>query len=305
MDKQILHEHKVHTDQYTVLTLVPPFVDLILHSMSISTAEFQRIAQLAESYPNDPRMVEMVRAGGDASAKVPYLLAEDETPRSVLETLRSVAEPYIEHLKRLPGPMQTTIHLLLSLNTIPRGFEQYAVPALLEIDHMQARMVKALQVLMAGRALAEEFHQANHTALVRLDEDWPHLRTRGPAPWPRVHALPDKSAMEFEPVFYKKRLVRLHETCVIVDPPLASELQHLIPPVLRRPLPEAVEPPETGSADWLIREVGKVGRHFTRALLDIITIRLDREQLELDAANYDLINLRAQEALREFVERLP
>lgn len=305
MDKQILHEHKVHTDQYTVLTLVPPFVDLILHSMSISTTEFQRIAQLAASYNSDARMVEMVRAGGDASAKVPYLLDEHETPRSVLETLREITQPYIEHLERLPGPMQTTIHLLLSLNTVPRGFEHYAIPALLEIDRIQARMTKALQVLMAGRTLAEDFHQANHTALRRLDEDWPHLRTRGPAPWPRMQSLPEQSAMLFEPVFYKKRLVRLHETCVIVDPPLISELQHLIPPVLRRPLPEAVEPPETGSADWLVREVGKVGRHFTRALLDIITIRLDKEQLDLDAQNYELINLTAQEALRAFIERLP
>jgi hypothetical protein len=63
--------------------------------------------------------------------------------------------------------------------------------------------------------------------------------------------------------------------------------------------------PTIGSADWLIREVGKVGRHFTRALLEIIKEHLVAEQVALDSRNYALINQQAQEALQEYVHKTP
>ncbi len=64
-------KHKVHLDRFTVLAPQPPFVDVILQSSQVKRAEFVKIAELAASYHNDPRMIEMVRKDGDASAKVP------------------------------------------------------------------------------------------------------------------------------------------------------------------------------------------------------------------------------------------
>ncbi|HEY6074935.1 MAG TPA: hypothetical protein VIV15_16535, partial [Anaerolineales bacterium] len=101
------------------------------------------------------------------------------------------------------------------------------------------------------------------------------------------------------------RLVSMHETCVIIDSPGARLLREFTPPVLRRPLPESAACPETGSADWLIRDVGKIGRHFTRALLTIIKAHLREEEVALEARNYERIHREAQEALQEFVKRAP
>ncbi len=61
----------------------------------------------------------------------------------------------------------------------------------------------------------------------------------------------------------------------------------------------------TGSADWLVRVVGKVGRHFTRALLDIIVKHMEAERIHPHARDYDRINYEALDALRSFNERNP
>ena len=111
--------------------------------------------------------------------------------------------------------------------------------------------------------------------------------------------------MHYEPVFHHQRLAYRFETCVIVDSPDAQELKRFTPAVLQRPLPEHVQVPATGSADWLIRDVGKIGRHFTRALLKIIEDRLIPEQIRLEIQNYELINRRALEALEEYIRKFP
>jgi hypothetical protein len=82
-------------------------------------------------------------------------------------------------------------------------------------------------------------------------------------------------------------------------------LQALTPAVLRRPLPSHIPAPATGSADWLLREVGKIGRQFTRALVEIIKTHLAAERIALEARNYELITRQAHEALREFIEANP
>jgi hypothetical protein len=61
----------------------------------------------------------------------------------------------------------------------------------------------------------------------------------------------------------------------------------------------------TGSADWLLREVGKIGRQFTRALVEIIKTHLAVEHAALGSRNFELINQQAQDTLREFIERNP
>ena len=112
--------------------------------------------------------------------------------------------------------------------------------------------------------------------------------------------------MQYLPLFdYDNRLVSLQETCVIVDSPGAQMLKSFTPAVLQRPMPDAEPAPATGSADWLIRGVGKIGRHLTRALLSIIRTHLEAEQVALDARNYEVIQRQAQEALREYVGRAP
>ena len=85
------HKLKVDLERFTILAPIPPFVDVILQFCLINRQEFIKIAELAASYPNDPRMIEMVRKAGDASAKVPYLMETGETPQSILEALREVA----------------------------------------------------------------------------------------------------------------------------------------------------------------------------------------------------------------------
>jgi hypothetical protein len=158
---------------------------------------------------------------------------------------------------------------------------------------------------MKDRQLAKEFHDNNIAALKMLDEDWPRLRKEKSAHWPNT-PLPEKSQMKYEPFFTKDdRLVYLHETCVIVDAPNADTLQRLTHPILRSPHLANVPVPKTGSEDWLIRTVGKIGRHFTRAFLEIIKTRLAEEKVALESQNYELINRQALDALREFIEKRP
>jgi hypothetical protein len=305
MDKPAVREVKYHPEHFHVLAPKTPFVDIILQSIKISPAEFSKIIELAEGYPNDQRLVEMVRLGGDASAKVPYLMETGETPETILSTLREIARPHIERLNSLPEPVRATIELLLSINSVPRGCEVYGIPALLEIDRMQGEMVRTLRSMMVGRKLAADFVQDNVTALQMLDKAWPELRKKKPGTWPYNKDLPGTAQMQFEPSFHHNQFVYLHEWCVIVDTPHTAELGYFTPSVLKRPLPEHVPVPITGSADWLIREVGKVGRQFTRALLDIIRARLDAEKIALIARNSEEIRIHAQEALREFIEKTP
>ncbi len=295
----------IDTRRYTILTPLLPFVDVCLQSTVIKREEFSKIVNLAVQYPDDPRMIEMVRRAGDASAKVPYLMREGETADSILTTLREIAREHVQRMAGLPEPIQATIHLLLSMNTVPKGCEKFAIPALLEIDQFQASMVKALHDLMDNRQLAWDFQNANLSALQVLDQDWPRLREKKISLWHKK-LLPDKPQMQYEPFFDSHdRLISLHETCVILDAPLMHQLQVLTPPVLQRPLPANVAAPKTGSADWLIREVGKVGHHFTRALLEIIKAHLAAEKVALEVQNYEFINRQAQEALREFIEKTP
>ena len=304
MAAQEHHKPKFNTAHFHILAPVPPFVDVILQCNSITPQEFTKIARLASGYANDPRMIEMVRKAGDASAKVPYLMAEGETPHSILGKLREVAQPHVEHLRSLPAPMQATIHTLLSINMVPNGYENYGIPALLEIERIQREIVATLRSTMTGKKLAEQFHQDNKAALDALDRDWVHVR-KGDSPWPFPQSLPDRPQMQFIPNYYKNCLVAMHEVCVIVDAPDGDQLRKLTPAVLRYPLPENEPAPMTGSADWLIRVVGKIGRHFTRALLDIIKTHLETKKVAVNVHNYDYISNQAQEALRAFVERTP
>jgi hypothetical protein len=295
----------IDTGRYHILTSIPPFVDICIKSTSIKPHEFLQVVNLAANYPNDPRMIEMVRMGGDASAKVPYLLNAGETADSILATLRQIAQPHIEQIQSLPIPIQATIHLLLSLNTVPKGCEMYSIPALLEIDRIQEDFVRTLHYLMNGRQLAKDFQDGNITALQILDRDWPRLREVKSSLWYR-RLLPEKTQMQYTPFYdIANRLVSLHETCVIVDSPDVHMLQALTPAVLQRPLPANVPAPTTGSADWLIRGVGKIGRHVTRALLEIIKAHLAAERVALEAKNYEIINQQAQNALREYIEKTP
>ncbi len=297
------HRPRVDTEHFSFLNPVPPFVELVLRPASISPQEFGRIARLTEEYPNDARLVEMVRKAGDASAKVPYLLEEHQTPASILETLREVARPHVERLQALPEPLRSTIQLLLSINAVPRGCEEYTITALLEIEVVQEQMTNALRALMHGRQLARDFYHENVAALRQLDHDWPRLRAEKGSQW-HNYPLPEHARMQYFPVFDNyDRLVSLREACVIVDAPGAQMLRSFTPPVLQRPLPQAVPVPETGSVDWLIRDVGKIGRHFTRALLSIIKTHLAEEKVALEAANYERIAREAREALQEFVRR--
>jgi hypothetical protein len=170
---------------------------------------------------------------------------------------------------------------------------------------MQEEMIQTLRGLMAGRQLAREFHHHNLAALERLDRDWLRLRSEKAFEW-HTQPLPEWSQMQYYPVFdYKKRLVSVRETCVIVETPGAHTLKRLTPAVLQRPLPPSEPAPSTKSVDWIIRDTGKVGRHFTRALLGIIKAHLKAEQVALAGDNYDLINRLAREGIQEFVNRTP
>jgi hypothetical protein len=295
----------VETDHFSILHVTPPFVDICLKSVSISEAEFTRIAEIAAGYPNDARLIEMVRMAGDASGKVPYLLAAGETPESVLGTLREAAQPQVERFAGLPEALQSTICLLLSINAVPHGCEEYALTALLEIERMQAELTRALRGLMSGRQLAQQFHRENLAALELLDREWPRLRSEKSAQW-HTQPLPQRPQMHYSPILdHRNRLVGVSETCVIVKSPGAHLLKRLTPPVLQRPLPAPDLVPAPRSVDWLIRDSGKVGRHFTRALLGIIKDHLAAERVELNIGNHDLINRYARAALEEFVRNRP
>ncbi len=158
---------------------------------------------------------------------------------------------------------------------------------------------------MSGRQIAQDFHRDNIAALEQLDQDWARLRSEKSSQW-HTQPLPEQSQMQYRPVFdHTNRLVDVRETCVIVESPGAHLLRRLTPPVLQRPIPTPELVPSPRSVDWLIRESGKVGRHFTRALLGIIKTHLKVERVELAVGNYDLINRYAQEALEEFIKRTP
>ena len=295
----------VDTDHFSILNITPPFVDICLQSVSISEREFVKIAEMAASYPNDARLIEMVRIAGDASGKVPYLLAAGESPESILTILREVAQSQVERFQGLPEALQSTICLLLSINTVPHGCEEYAISALLAIEQMQTEMTQALRGLMSGRQLAQEYHRENMAALEKLDRDWPRLRSEKSSQW-HTQPLPEWPQMHYSPILdHRNRLVGVSETCVIVKSPGAQLLKRLTPPVLQRPLPAPDLVPAPRSVDWLIRDSGKVGRHFTRALLGIIKAHLKAEQVELNIGNQGLINRYAQEALEDFVSKTP
>lgn len=291
--------------QFYILNQITHFVEIMLSSYTISPLDFARIVEITFGYRNDPRLIEMVRQAGDGSAKVPYLIDSGETPQSILEMLREIAEPHVDYIQSLPDAIQATIKGLLSINTVPQGCERYGIPALLELDRIQGKITEVLKDKMGERKLAQEYYKDNIAALRLLDKNWERLRSQKKTTWQSTQPLPERSEMQFVPVFEKNRLIRLYETCVIVDSPGARTLQRFIPPVLKRPLPENEPLPAIGSADWLIREVGKVGRHFTRALLKIVNDRLESEKINLEAKNYEMINRQAQEALKEFIERTP
>jgi hypothetical protein len=292
------------TRNFIVLNPQPPFVDILLSLVDINPAEFGRLDALAEGWENDPRLIEMVRQGGDGSAKVPYLMDPRETPESILATLREIAQPHLEHLASLPEAVQATIHLLLSINSLPNGCEQYAIPALLEIDRIHASMVHRLHELMADRPLARQFRETNMAALHELDNLWENMRKSVNYPVPGT-ILPHKSRMDFEPVYKRNRLVHIYETCVIVPTPEREILMRFTPLVLRRPLPAGVVLPPIGSVDWLLREAGKVGRHFTRALLHLVKERLEKERISLEVKNYERIHQQALLVWEDFVKKLP
>ncbi len=82
---------KFDTHEFSILSPIPPFVDILLKYSDIDHKEFEKIKQGTTEYSNDPRLIEMVRQAGDASAKVPYLLDESESAESILGTLREIA----------------------------------------------------------------------------------------------------------------------------------------------------------------------------------------------------------------------
>jgi hypothetical protein len=295
----------INTEHFCILNVTPPFVDICLQSTFVSRHEFSRIAGIAASYPGDARLIEMVRMAGDASGKIPYLLDAAATPDAILAALREVARPQIERFQGFPEALQSTICLLLSINKVPHGCEPYALTALLEIDRMQVEMLQTLRDMMSSRRLAQDFHRDNLTALQQLDQDWPRLRNERSTRW-HTQPLPEEPQMQYHPVFdHRDRLVGVRETCVIVDAPRARLLKRLTPPVLQRPLPAMNLVPSPRSVDWLIRDSGKVGRHFTRALLEIIKTHLRSEQVALETGNYELINRGAQDALDDYVHKTP
>lgn len=305
MDKPAQFSFKLKTKEYSLVNPTPPFVDVILRHADINRVEFDKLVNMAHGYRNDPRLVEMVRHSGDSSAKVAYLIDVDETQETILAELRRIAAPHVKYLNTLPEQMQTTIHTLLSINKVPTGLDLYAIPALLEIDRVQREMIAELKQKMAGRKLAEEYYKANVEALRELDEDWPHLHHGEISYWPKSMAVPESPRMNYEGFFEHDRLAHLFESCVIVQPPQTNDFVRFIPPVLRRPLPQSCPVPQTGSADWLIREVGKVGRQITRALLSLISQNLEREKIRLEASNYELITRKSRESLDEMISRLP
>jgi hypothetical protein len=295
----------VDTEHFSILNVTPPFVDICLQYATVQRPEFPKIAELAAGYSHDARLIEMVRFAGDASGKVPYVLDSGQTREAILEILREAAAEQLAYFKTMPEALQSTICLLLSLNKVPHGCEAYALTALLEIDTMQEKVIKTLQNLMSQKQAAQEFQRQNEAALKQLDQNWPRLRSEKNVQW-HTTPLPEHPQMHYHPVFDRQdRLVGVRETCVIVDVPGAHLLKRLTPPVLQRPLPSMDLVPSPRSVDWFIRDSGKVGRHFTRALLEIIKAHLKTEKVVLAAGNYDRINRGAQDALEDFVYKTP
>lgn len=305
MKTTVSFSQKIHTNNYIVLASQSPFVEIILRNTGVTESEFPRILQLIHQYPNDPRLTEMVRVAGDTSAKVPYLLDEGETAASILNTLRNVAHPHAEKLRNLPEQVRSTIYTLLAINQLPVGYEVYGIPALLELDGIQQEIILALRKLMTGRKLAEEFLAANLAALREIDSEWPRLEKRRITYWPNNISIPQQAQTQYQPVFENNQLLRLYETSVIVTPPWAKEFQQYIPQVLRRPMGEQDLTPATGSVDWLLREGGKVGKHVTRALLELIRTHLEEERLAMDMLNYERINQASHEILKEYIGKTP
>ncbi|MBN2085216.1 MAG: hypothetical protein JW748_08305 [Anaerolineales bacterium] len=305
MSIQKKRQIKVDTNQFYVLSPILPYIDIIFRSINIHKKDYSKTTTLIHKFQEDPRMVEVVHKCGDASAKVPYLIEAGETKESILKTLRGIADPHVEYLNRLPEKIQTTIHLLLSINILPRGCEELGIPALLEIDRIQREMIGTLRGLMEDRPLAKAFHENNRTALQMLDRDWPRIREEKTCRFSTV-LLPELAQTQYKPTFDKEGWLKyIHETCVIVDSPDAKILRPFIPAVLQDPYPASEPIPVMGSADWLIVNVGKIGRHLTRALLGIIKERLETEQIPLEKDNYELINQRALETLHNYVEKMP
>jgi hypothetical protein len=298
-------KQEIHVERYSHLKPSLPYLNLILNSISVNPQEYDRIEALTVKYPNDPRLIEMVRNAGDSSAKVVYLMDWNETPDSIQKTLRDIASPHIEHIRHEPDALRATIYTLLSLNTIPLGHEIYAIPALLEIDRIQGEMTARLHELKAGRQLSAEVHQANQEALQQLDAAWPELRKGKTTGWSGRQSLPRQAKMHHNPVFMEDRLIHVYEECIVLDSPGAQMIKMFTPPVLQRPLPECENAPATGSVDWLIREVGKIGRQFTRALIDLIKERLEAEHISIEEKNFTLINQQANDALRDYIETKP
>jgi len=295
----------VHTERFSVYNVTPPFVDICLQFASVHRSEFPKIAEIAAGYPHDARLIEMVRIAGDSSGKVPYVLDAGETQGSILATLREAAAEQLAYFQSMPEALQSTICLLLSINKVPHGCEAYALTALLEIDMMQEKMIYTLQDLMSTRQLAQDFQSQNVAALQQLDRDWPRLRTEKNVQW-HTQPLPEHPQMHYHPVYdHNSRLVGVRESCVIIEPPSAQLLKRLTPPVLQKPLPSMDLVPSPRSVDWFIRDSGKVGRHFTRALLQIIKTHLTAEKVVLAAGNYERINQSAQDALEEFIHKTP
>jgi hypothetical protein len=305
MPSTVHRKFTVDTEHFSILNVTPPFVDICLQLAYVYRREFPRIAEVAAGYPNDARLIEMVRFAGDASGKVPYVLNAGETKDSILALLREAAGEQLAYFQGMPDALQYTICQLLSINQVPRGCEAYALTALLEIDWMQEKMIHTLQEWMSKRPLAQEFHDRNVAALEELDRNWPRLRSEKDIQW-HTQPLPEHPKMEYHPLFdHKDRLVSVRETCVIVEPPGAHLLKRLTPPVLQRPLPSLDLVPSPRSVDWFIRDSGKIGRHFTRALIEIIKTHLKTEKVVLAAGNYERINRGAQDALEDFVCKTP
>jgi hypothetical protein len=117
----------VDTEHFSILNITPPFVDICLQSTLISPREFLKIAQIVADYPNDARLIEMVRNAGDASGKVPYLLDVGETPASILPPFRKWANrASVFKICRT----HSDHHLLLLSLAVPTGCEAPSPPRL-------------------------------------------------------------------------------------------------------------------------------------------------------------------------------
>jgi hypothetical protein len=294
--------YNIKEESREVLSVRPPFNNCILELVDIDQSAFPSFESRALGYPNDSRLIDMVRAGGDASAKVPYLMSDTETPESILDQLKKIAQPHVEHISTLPEDMQSTITLLLTINAPPTGkdYRKLVIPALLELDRIQGEMTSKLHTLMEGRTLARVFHEGNIRALQQLDSRWPSIRENPINPFSQER-FPMEAKTRYIPEVSNGKLAHIREESVIVNPPFIKALQFLTPDVLKRPLPQNVKY-HIGSIEWLIREIGKVGRHSTRALLDIVKERIEQERIDLSPENYANIAKRGMQALQEHIE---